>query len=73
MSITDISDLIHPLLRETDYIGLLEDGGLSVLLTNSNMKESAYVRERLEGVGIKTTYLSHITAQAIDTNIYEVD
>jgi hypothetical protein len=61
------------LLRETDYIGLLEDGGLSVLLTNSNMKESAYVRERLEGVGIKTTYLSHITAQAIDTNIYEVD
>lgn len=59
MSIIDISDRINPLLRETDYMGLLDDGGIAILLTNSNMRESLYVRERLEGIGVRT-YLSHL-------------
>lgn len=58
-SLLDINDKISPLLRETDYIGLLSDGGLAILLTNSGMKESVYVRKRLEAVNIKA-YLSHM-------------
>lgn len=54
-SIKEMSDIIKPLLRESDYIGIMPDGNLAVLLTNTNESESVYVRKRLEEKNI-TTY-----------------
>ncbi|BCK00003.1 NAD-dependent epimerase/dehydratase family protein [Anaerocolumna chitinilytica] len=54
-SIKEMSDTIKPLLRESDYIGIMPDGNLAVLLTNTNESESVYVRKRLEEKNI-TTY-----------------
>lgn len=54
-SIKEMSDIIKPLLRESDYIGIMPDGNLAVLLTNTNEAESVYVRKRLEEKDI-TTY-----------------
>jgi len=48
------NDMIRPLLRETDYVGVTSDGNLAVLLTNTNANESIYARKRLEEKGIKT-------------------
>ena len=54
MSIKEINDKIRPMLRETDYIGIMSDKSLAVLLTNTNDNESIHVRERLGKANIKT-------------------
>lgn len=58
MTVKEANDIIRPMLRETDYIGLRSDGNIAVLLTNTGEKESVYVRERLGRANIKT-YLSY--------------
>lgn len=50
----ELSSKIVPLLRGTDYVGAMSDGNLAVLLTNTNEKESVYVRKRLEENRIRT-------------------
>lgn len=54
MSLKEMSDIIKPLLRDSDYIGAISDEDLAVLLTNTNESESLYVRKRLEEKNIKT-------------------
>lgn len=56
MSIHEISDKIHPLLRETDYIGMVPGNEMAILLTNSSQNESVHVSERLKKVNIKTDF-----------------
>lgn len=41
-------------LRQTDYIGTLEDGGLYVLLPNTNSEDARFVRERLADIGYES-------------------
>lgn len=53
-----LHEIIYPLLRASDYIGILKDGNLAILLTNTNKQEAMHVRTRLEKVGIQT-YLEH--------------
>ncbi len=38
-------------LRQTDYIGTLKDGGLYVLLANSNNNDVQFVINRLKEIG----------------------
>lgn len=54
MSLKELNDKIRPLLRETDYVGAMSDGNVAVLLINANVRESAYVRNRLEENNIPT-------------------
>lgn len=58
MTIKEINEKIRPMLRETDYIGMMPDKNLAVLLTNTNEKESVYVKERLAKANVRT-YLSY--------------
>ncbi len=57
LSLKEVNDKIHPLLRETDYIGERPDGNLAILLTNTNKNESIHVKERLERENITTQLL----------------
>lgn len=56
MSMKQLNDSIRPLLRGTDYMGIMQDGTLAILLTNTNEQEAVYVRNRLEEHNI-ITYL----------------
>ena len=53
-SLRELNNRIHPLLRDTDYIGIMPDGDLSILLSNTNEQESRYVRSRLEEKNLRT-------------------
>ena len=44
------------LLRETDYIGMISNEELAILLTNSGKNESEHVRQRLEKEDVKTVF-----------------
>lgn len=46
-------DILQKSIRETDYIGIREDGETSILLVNTNEEESQYVVDRLERIGIE--------------------
>ncbi len=48
MSLKELNDKIQASLRDTDYVGVMSDGNLAILLTNTNTHESVYVRKRLE-------------------------
>ncbi|MDF2484400.1 MAG: hypothetical protein K0R46_568 [Herbinix sp.] len=54
LSLKEIDDRIHQVLRKTDYVGAMNDGSLAVLLTNTNEQEAIFVRERLEERSIQT-------------------
>ncbi|TCL58109.1 nucleoside-diphosphate-sugar epimerase [Kineothrix alysoides] len=54
MPLTELNDKLRLLLRETDYVGMVQGGNIGVLLTNTNKNESAYVKARLEENGIAT-------------------
>lgn len=54
LSIKELSDIIKPLLRDTDYIGAMSGDNLAILLTNTNEAESVCVRNRLAEKQIKT-------------------
>lgn len=41
-------------VRQTDYIGMLDDGKLCVLLANTNEEKSEDVRRRIRGIGYET-------------------
>ncbi len=58
MSMKQLNDNMQPLLRDTDYMGIMPDGALAVLLTNTNEQEAIYVRNRLEENNI-ATYLEN--------------
>ena len=45
------SEIIIKKLRQTDYIGTLKDGGLYVLLANTNSSDVQFVIKRLEEAG----------------------
>lgn len=60
LSPKELSDKIRPILRETDYVGAMQDGGLAILLTNTNEQESICVRKRLEEMDIQTSIRSLI-------------
>jgi hypothetical protein len=55
LSPKELSDKIRPILRETDYVGAMQDGCLTILLTNTNEQESIFVRKRLEEMNIQTS------------------
>jgi hypothetical protein len=55
LSPKELSDKIRPILRETDYVGAMQDGSLAILLTNTNEQESICVRRRLEEMNIQTS------------------
>ena len=40
-------------LRDTDYIGTLEDGKLYILLSNTSKEHSLYVIERMATMGVE--------------------
>ena len=46
-------DILQKSIRETDYIGIREDGETTILLVNTNEEESQYVVDRLERIGIE--------------------
>lgn len=54
MSIMEINNKIKPSLRETDYIGMMSNKSLAILLTNSSKDDSLIVKDRLERSGIST-------------------
>ncbi len=54
MTLKQLNDIVTPLLRDTDYVGMTADGNLAVLLTNTNENESVHVRKRLQEKNIKT-------------------
>lgn len=56
MSINELNDKIFFLLRETDYIGMISNEELAILLTNSGKNESEHVRQRLEKEDVKTVF-----------------
>ena len=41
-------------LREIDYIGLLEDGNLYVLLSSTDHAAGAFVQQKIEKLGVNT-------------------
>lgn len=45
-------DILHKSIRETDYIGVKENGEIDILLVNTDEEESQYVVDRLELIGI---------------------
>ena len=47
-------------IRQSDYMGVLEDGRLCVLLSNTNTANARGVRERFESVG----YVSSLREEA---------
>lgn len=51
------SEKILSKLRYSDYLGLGEDGKLYILLTNTNLENAVYVRDRLGKIGYDTTVL----------------
>ncbi len=55
LSPKELHDRIRPILRETDYVGMIQEDRLAVLLTNTNEEESVFVRKRLEERNIKTS------------------
>lgn len=48
------STVIIKKLRQTDYIGTLKDGGLYVLLANTNNSDVQFVMKRLEEIGYES-------------------
>lgn len=56
LTINEINDRVYNWLRDTDYIGILPDGKLAILLTNSDENESVIVRERLEKINVRTEF-----------------
>ncbi|WP_025688178.1 NAD-dependent epimerase/dehydratase family protein [Paenibacillus zanthoxyli] len=48
----ELAEIIHTSLRETDYLGLSEDGELLILLSNSNQKDAQFVMDRLSEKGV---------------------
>lgn len=56
-SMLSVSKQISGALRESDYIGLINDK-LVLLLSNSNMKEADYVRQRLNNNGVVTIVMN---------------
>ncbi|QWU13992.1 Nucleoside-diphosphate-sugar epimerase [Paenibacillus sophorae] len=48
----ELAERIHTSLRETDYLGLGEDGELLILLSNSNQNDAQFVMDRLSEKGI---------------------
>ncbi len=54
MSTKEVNKIIRPVLRETDYIGMMSDGSLAILLANTNKRESVHVIERLESLNVHT-------------------
>ena len=53
-SIKELNEKLIQLLRETDLIGMMPEGDLAILLTNTNRNEANYVRERLMNGNIDT-------------------
>ena len=53
--------LLTAKLRQTDYIGTLEDGGLYALLSNTNRADAEYVIRRFDEAG----YHSHIVEEIV--------
>lgn len=47
----EISNLIITKLRPHDYVGQLDDGGLGVLLSNTNRKDAEFVMKRIQELG----------------------
>ncbi len=50
---SELSEAINKCIRETDIAGVGSDGGIYILLTNSNKFDSKVVIERLEDFGVK--------------------
>lgn len=46
--------LLSGMLRQSDYIGILEDGGLYVLLANTSRADARYVLGRFEELGFRS-------------------
>lgn len=44
-------------LRDSDILGVLEDGSLYIILANTKKEEAIYAMKRIEGVGIGTEYV----------------
>lgn len=53
-SFKNLNDVIVPMLRQHDYLGVGEDEGLYLLLTNTNEDEAEFVIQRLVKKGIDT-------------------
>lgn len=51
------SEKIITKLRYSDYLGLSDDGKLYILLTNTNLENSVFVRNRLAELGYETMVL----------------
>ncbi len=51
-NVDEISEKVTRMIREFDYVGLNDDGTLSILLNNTAQSEARYVLTRLESNGI---------------------
>ena len=54
---TDLTQAAHALgrnMRQTDYMGLLADGRLYALLSNTDEKNAGYVMERFKNSGYES-------------------
>lgn len=52
-TLKELNDLISPILRHHDYLGVGKNNKLYLLLTNTNESEAEFVIDRLLGKGIK--------------------
>ncbi len=53
-SLEQVSDALERGIRQTDYIGILEDGGVYVLLSNTNANHVQGILERFQALGYES-------------------
>src|SRR5690606_10617569 len=59
---TEKLKLIGSAIRETDYLGFVEEGKLSIILSNTEPREAALVLDRLKGKNIEANIVEEALA-----------
>ena len=54
-SLKPLSLKVGSIIRESDYIGLREDGRLYMILSNTNVEDALFVIKRLQKIGLRST------------------
>lgn len=61
MEVFEAAKLLAEKLRQTDYLGILKDGKVYVLLANTNNQDAKYVMDRFSGMNFRSGIVEEIS------------
>lgn len=65
-TIEETEEILHSFMRESDTVGLMENGRLYLILHQTARKYAGIVRTRLEHAGIKSSILTQVQEREIE-------